>query len=836
MRHRIQGAAASFIAVAAAIGAYPAYAQETTVAPQPATQAETAGFGDIIVTAQRREERNQEVPISITAFSGERLQQQNITTGQDLNNIVPSLQVGTAGQASRDVEAYTLRGQGATYQGSSAVVVYLNEVPLIQGFTTAQQGGPGNYVDLENVQVLAGPQGTLFGRNTTGGAVLLVPKKPTNAFEGYIQGSVGNYDYVGAEGAINVPLVSDQLMIRASGTYQDRDGFTEDVIWNKHRDDLHYYAGRIGITFKPSERFENYLMVFGAKSRNNGTGYIHRGWNIPGLIGLGFCQEGPTVPGVIASCDVYRRQTELADELGPRKTRNGVDGFERTSTWGIINTTDLELTDELTLRNIVSLQRYKKDFSYDHDATPIQQSDVGPGRLPDFPVPGLAEFGIATGGYQNEKASGTRDNLKQVTEELQLQGNLLDNHLTFTVGGFYYKQDPTGTQFSTAVPFCPAVFTGSAAVCGANTQIYAVTSKSKALYGQGTLDLGAFSPSLEKLRLTAGYRYTWDTIKGASTFFLPLGPGSFLCLNTITVEATPEACTFGDTLKTKAPTWRFGVDYQPMSNLMLFANVSRGYKAGGFNPYSVRPSTRTFDPEKVTSYEAGFKSDWNLGSVPLRLNVTAYTMDYANVQRTAGDANGLALGATIVPASARIRGVEAEASIRPVRGVEIGGNLSYIDAKWKEFTYTALGTSEGCNGTVAPGGLVDASCTDFGVPKWSFSVHASVDAPVPEEWGKLNFYANFSWVGENDLSAPRFPADQPGSIFDSYGLLNLSINWRNIGQSPFDATLFMNNATDKLYKIGFTNVFHLPGGTGGWAENYGEPRMYGLRLRYRFGQ
>jgi iron complex outermembrane recepter protein len=630
-------------------------------------------------------------------------------------------------------------------------------------------------------------------------------------------------------------------MVRAVGSYQDRDGYTHDVVWNKDRDNMHWYSGRIGITFKPTERIENYLLAFGAKSRNNGSAYIHRGFNIPGLQAFGFCSDPGTPPSAgapfgTASCDVYRRQTELQDGLGKRKVRYDVDEFEQTKTWGLTNTTNFELTDELTLRNIFSYQRYKMNFADDYDATPLQQTGIAPINLPNFPIPGLTdEFGIPPLGYLNEAESGPRDNLRQITEELQLQGDMLDKHLTFTVGAFYYHQKPVSEQLVRTHNFCPAAVTG---LCAPSFQSYAVTNKSRALYGQATLDLGAFSPALEKLRLTGGYRYTWDSIRGNTSFYLPgidpTDPSVVLCLNTSLPTTDPSTCQFGATLKTKAPTWRLGVDYQAMSNLLLFATVNRGYKAGGFNPYAVRPETRTFTPEKVTSYEAGFKSDWNLGSVPLRLNLTAYTMDYKNIQRAVGDANGNAIGAAIIPASARIRGVELETSIRPIRAVEIGGNLSYTDARFKEFNVSALGHTVFCGPVV--GGRVDQSCLNFGIPKWTYSAHASIDAPLPDDLGKLNFYANYAWIGRSVQSAPFFPEEQPGSRFSSYGLLNLSASWQNIGQRGLDATLFMTNATNKLYKVSNSNTFQAAGGTLSWSELYGEPRMYGLRLRYRFGE
>lgn len=232
----------------------------------------SAVSNDIVVTAQRRDERAQDVPIAITAFSPERLQQQGVSEPQNLQATVPSLVVGNNGNPSREAQSFTIRGQGATFQASPGVVVYLNEVPLPAAISLPQQGGAGNFVDLQNVQVLNGPQGTLFGRNTTGGAVLLVPQKPTNDFEGYVQAKIGNYDNQQFEGAVNVPIVDDKVLLRVAGAYQDRDGYTYDEVWDKNRDNMHWYSGRVGLTLKPFEDFENYTMAYGAYSKNDGSG------------------------------------------------------------------------------------------------------------------------------------------------------------------------------------------------------------------------------------------------------------------------------------------------------------------------------------------------------------------------------------------------------------------------------------------------------------------------------------------------------------------------------------------------------------------------------------
>lgn len=288
--------------------------------------------------------------------------------------------------------------------------------------------------------------------------------------------------------------------------------------------------------------------------------------------------------------------------------------------------------------------------------------------------------------------------------------------------------------------------------------------------------------------------------------------------------SAPVGCRFDATLKSKAPTWTVGLAYKPMSNLLLYGKISRGYKAGGFNPFAVRVSTQTFKPEFVTTYEAGFKSDWRIGTVPARLNVTAYTSDYKDAQRGAVDFNPGAIGAQIPAADARIR-IEAEATIRPFAQLELGGNLSYTDAKYKEYFYVAPTDSVDCDGPVAQGSPHNATCLAFGVAKWIYSVHASLDVPVPETFGKLNLFVNYSQMSKLPLAE-----NEPGGVIEPFRLLNLNVSLRSVGGSNFDLELFMMNATNKLYRISNSNI----SGSGYYSSLYGESRMYGARVRYSF--
>lgn len=842
-------------AVSALIASFPASAQTGPVqspaapqeqpAPSPSPEPDqrvAPGVDDIIVTANRRAERNQSVPISITAFSSDRLQQQGIASNQDLQSSVPSLSVSGAGIGSRETQTFSLRGQGATFQSSPGVVVYFNEIPLPQALSSSQQGGPGNYVDLENLQVLAGPQGTLFGRNTTGGAVLLVPKRPTGEFAGYVRTTVGNYDNRQVEGMLNVPLVDDKLMIRAVGSFQDRDGYTRDVVFNKRRDDVHYFAGRLGILARPTETFENYTVAYGVKSDTNGAGNIHVAYNIAALQAFGLCFNDP-------GCSTYAKASQIAKDLGPRRTAYSVDEYQNTRSWGVENSSRLELGDHLAIRNLIGYQRLKTAFLVDADATPLQQYDTGAGRVANFPVTvGSGVNSIGPLIYQNQGASFSRDDFRVLTEELHLQGSALDNKLTYTVGGFFFDQKPVGDQGYSSVNYCPAAFTGNAFACPPVTLLQGVSIRSKALYAQAAFDFGAVSPALDRLKLTAGYRHTWDRINGFFTRFTDgngfngASVGQVICSDTFAalppgsppgtfppklVTANQKDCTVSGKQKSKAPNWLVGLDYQVNGRLLVFAKVSRGYKAGGFNPFAVRPETNVFAPEKVTTYEAGFKADFDIAEWPARLNASYYRTNYANIQRTAGDFNFAtgAQGALVAAAAARINGVEAEFTIKPIRQVELGGTASYGKARYTDFPAVTPATTGPCSKQAY-------KCLPFPfLPKYTYSVHAAANVPMSNDMGNLSLFVSYSYSGSQNTEPLVLPPGQPGEELESYGLLNASIDWKDIRQSGITAGLFVTNATNNTYRVSNSNVF---GSLLTQAVLYGEPRMYGLRVQYQF--
>ncbi len=825
-----------------------AFAAEDAAADQAAAQSQPSN--EIIVTANRREERAQDVPISITAISAESIRERGLTQLQDLQASVPSLVVGPNGQASRDVMSPSIRGQSASFQGSPAVVVYSNEVPLVSAITLSGQGGPGTFVDLQSVQVLAGAQGTLFGRNTTGGAILLTPAKPTDKLEGYVQAGFGNYSMVEVEAVVNVPI-SDNVRLRVVGASRDRDGFTHDVNWNKDRDDQHWRMGRVGLWIEPMAGVTNYTLGYYGKSHSNGTGSIARNFNTGYFLGLATrpipIGGGVTLPlGAIspgfnfcgagtgpANCSLYTNLLSQQNARGNRQTAHGLDSFSKLESWGINNTTDIELSDTLKLRNIISYAELKSYYANDQDGTTAPIYDTGNTVL---------------------SRTAPRDWYKQVTEELQFQGSALGDKLTYTVGGFYYKNSPRGTMVSYSTNVCAlTTVTG----CSIGQSEIAVTNESKALYAQGSLDFGAFSPSLDRLRLTAGYRYTWDTVDGttASWNYVPL-PGGAQFVTACSWKSNPNpgqpvaspltTCLFGAKLKSSSPNWTVGLDYRPNDNIMVYGKVTRGYKAGGFNSYAVFENTRTFGPETVTDYELGAKTDFNFGGMRGRFNVNGFYLDYKNIQRAAGDFNRATGGngaITLNNASAVIKGVEVEAMIQPSENIELGGNYSHLNAHYKSFKFDSSSGVWDCTAQSVTSPKVfagaDMSCRPLQYLSPNIvSVYGRFSLPMSEDVGKVSLFLSYNWTDKQPtapFSTERFPdgtINEPGVLLPSYGILNATIDWKGVLGAPLDLSLFATNLTKKDYIISNTGIYQT---IGAQTVIYGEPRMFGLRLRYSFG-
>lgn len=352
----LAGATASLLAGPAGAQTVPA---QDTGGPAKAETIET-----VVVTARRREEDLQRVPVAITAFSQAALDQQRIQNATDLQYLVPSLSV--TGVFNRNQEFFTLRGQGETGTnvssapgGGPAVVTYFAEVPLASG------GGARLFYDLSSLQVLKGPQGTLFGRNTTGGAVLVEPKRPTNDFGGYADVTFGDYGDLEQSGAINVPIVDDELAVRFAFQRIQQDGYTTDVgpfFPGRKYDDENSFSGRLGVEWTPNDWLQNYLVAYYERSADHGPGQSVLGVN-PASAAAGF--------DPLLLTDLANQQAR-----GPRYTSLSTFQYDLLKDERVQDTLTVRLADNIHVKNIVSYtQSFSRDAS-DRDGTPEQLLDA----------------------------------------------------------------------------------------------------------------------------------------------------------------------------------------------------------------------------------------------------------------------------------------------------------------------------------------------------------------------------------------------------------------------------------------------------------------------------
>jgi iron complex outermembrane receptor protein len=748
-----------------------------------------SGLTEVVVTARRREEKLQSVPIAVTALSSKALDEQHIKNTTDLAYIVPSLTAYS--DTGRDEQWFTMRGI-TNQPGGPGVVAYFNEVPDLNApqlggsGATGGAAGPGRFFDLDNVQVLKGPQGTLFGKNTIGGAILLYPKKPTDDYSGFAQATFGNYGNIELGGAVNVPVVPEKLLLRFTGERSQRDGFTTDIQTGKDLDNRDYWLGRLSVVMRPVDTFENYLVVDDIYSHTNGSSFILRGYNPcfsfgPGVT-LGQCGNNfAIVPNLAHFFDLQR-------ELGVRYVTGQFAGstvgpLDKIAHWSISDIATWDINDSLTLKNIFGYHSYKQLF-----------------RLSESP---FADLDYA-------QPHDWSWNLEQYTEELQLQGKADDDRLVWQ-GGFYGSYDHTQGASQSAVVF----FDPTAPILGENK----LANRSYAVYAQATYDLGGLYAPLDGLKFTAGYRYNWDYRSvGASS------ETAGVCTPGYAQDATGLSpfCFQSGNANFQAPSWTLGLDYQVTADTLVYVTGRRGYIVGGINAENLIPNTQKYQPEVLDDIELGVKSDWQLGDARVRTNLDVFRSYFKAVQNASSFTAPGGFPIEIVENNGKvtITGVEFEGTIVPNLwdGFELDANYAYTYAHYNEFT-----------GILPPGTVLDPSIS--AVPLHKFSITAKQTFTfVPVEWGDVSGQITFNYQSHDNFGGlVYFTA---GAVQAPYGLVNLRVDWNNVAGYPVDVGFFVTNLLDRLYQAGnFPTLESL----GYYASVYGEPRMFGVQLRYRFG-
>lgn len=743
----------------AAIGLYlsqpaPALAQAA------ADQSPESALREVVVTARRRKENLQTVPIAVTVLSQRQLNQNNISSVQDLQYYVPSL--SETGQR-RDAMAVSIRGQGSSgYSSLPGVLIYVNEVPtpvdnLGQTFT-----GPGNLFDLESVQVLKGPQGTLFGRNAIGGAILVESRRPTNDFGGSVELGYGNYDDREAEATLNAPIVSGTVLFRLAVKGQWRDGFTHLLADPAHPngvdlDNVDYNAVRGTVTFRPSDTFQNDLIFERLQSDTNGTSVLLDNLDETGALATLY-------PAIVP---IYHEQ----QALGVR-TQVPLDSniYSRLTSQSITDILRQSLTDTITFRNIVGYRRLAYGYGIDYDGSTMPVLDFG------------SDIGFLT---------------EQFSEEAQLQGKSLHDRLDWVAGGFYENNPPEGWGGND-----PQTELGTTSI---NQQQGG--DSSRALYAQGTYDLASL---VTGLKVTGGFRYTWDERSLQNRMLDANG----VCEGTDIMPDT--SCITSNSGRWHAPSWTFSLDYQVRPTALVYFTTRRGYRSGGFNAGVTDPALSNFAPETVTDQEIGTKVDFSLFGLPTRIDTDVYHQGYDNIQVNqfvfvGGNLDHITQNA----ATARLWGAEFEQWTNFGAHLQLGLNFDWVNLRYTSF---APG--------VDPAPLIGQET--YNRPPYKYGVNARYTIESNDAFGTLAVWGSYTWQDQSGDAA------DVGGMIPAFGLLTLGGAWDGLGGTPFDLSLFMTNALDKTYIVQAQSLYSF--GLNAALATYGEPRMYGVRVRYHFGK
>jgi len=754
--------------------------QETNSIPVPDVSTPVSGIGDIIVTARRRAERLQDVPVSVTAFNSESLTRAGIERTENLQLSTPTLRIApqSNGRATPVFELRGINSFDVLATQDPAVAVYVDEV-----YQARPVGLNQPLLDVESVQVLLGPQGTLFGRNSTAGAILFASKRPTELLGGELATRIGNYGRIDVSAILNVP-VSDTLSVRLAGQRIRRNGYTTDVLSGRRYDDENSYNARASILWKPTATLENYTVADYYKSDENGTSNVLYAIRPTGAASTVF----PNFPTLFAQ----------QKERGPRRIAINQFLYSRAKAYGVANTTTLDLSDTLVLKNIFGYRNVRAANSIDIDGTI---------------APSLEVQILNTG--------------KQFSDELQLQGKVLGGNLNY-IAGIYYFWEKTNYQASAT----NRASLSSAAIPN-RTNTFG-TNESYSFFAQGTYSF----PTIEGLSFTAGGRYSWDNRK--AVYDNPTNGPLFTCGLVGLPMGGP--CFREVSANFSAPSWTFSLDYQIAQGKLIYIAHRRGYRSGGFNTRaSTIAQAQPFRPETVSDIEVGVKADWDLGDeARLRTNFAAYTNNYDDIQRNVSSLVGTppVITTTIINAAkAKIKGFEANVTFEPVHELSLNGFWGYVDAVHKTFD---LVPTAGAVGSVCGDQLIGPadvgktfSCTNvpFGVAKNTIGGSITL-TPIKDDRGTLSATVNV-FRSDSIRGTQQLPLFDREATIPAYTNVNAVMTWDEILSSTLSVDLYMNNVFNKAYAV---SIQSQQASFGLSSVTYNEPRMYGIRVKYAFGK
>ncbi|WP_380871511.1 TonB-dependent receptor [Sphingomonas sp. DBB INV C78] len=776
---------------------YPAYSQVTppagtSVSPEAdkaleqtgSTEASSVddGLGDIVVTAQKRSERLQQTPLAVSAVTSDTIRSRGIDSVAGLTSVAPSVSVSVGASSATNVSLF-IRGIGEIEQvltSDSPVGLY------VDGIVVGRSAGAAfEILDLERIEVLRGPQGTLYGRNTIGGAVNFITAKPSDDFGVTAQASIGNYNLAKGGFTLNTgDFGGSGLKGLISFVHKQRSGYVNNPLEPDDRDPGAYNldAVRAALRYESDALTIDYGFDFSVRQSIAGAfqltavrpdvlDYLNAS---PGLGG-----SAPVVSG--------SRLDQLA--LAPvGRIRDEVEGHTLT--------VNIELGD-VTIRSLTGYRRW-------HGLNQLDTLGGNAGLVgftvsPAILAPPNPFIPLGVGPINLFTAKNDRKQ-HQWSQEFNVLGNIGDR-FKYVVGLYYFDEkarETNPTNFllvlpsPVPIPITPDVTLNGFGVPLAGLLAYQHESESRAAFAQASYSL------TDRLSLTGGIRYTEDEKH---------------LTQTSPYVRSPDA-SFSKT------NFAVSLDFQATPDLLAYGRVSTGYKSGGFN---ARSANSSFDPESLTSYEAGIKSEWF--DRRLRMNLTGFYADHKDVQLQQTQAGtGGAQTATVNAGKARYWGVEAEVAAKPTPELTLAANVGYVNRKYKQFlildpvTDTFVDVKDSAHFVVGPTTTISALAQYEFPPMSVGQVVARVDYDYR---GKI--YFNPTTVG-----AP-FNDEIRG---DGRNLVGLRLALRDVKLAGGSAEIaaWGKNVFNEKYR-----EFGIDFGALGYAGNiYAEPATYGLDFTLKF--
>lgn len=742
---------------------------------------------EITVTARRRSENLQDVPVAISALSAADIAQRGIATESDLQVSVPGLMVRVTNSSNQ--LNFSLRGQSVDSFSNSqpAVLTYVNEVQ-VGGVTSSA------FFDLESIQVLKGPQGTLFGRNATGGAVLYQTKQPDDVLDGYLRVGFGNYNNQEVEGVFNTPL-GESWALRLAGLVRERDGWQKNLFNGDELASIDTKNVRLSLSFDGDSidnRFVAYYGDHGGKTEglkvrnayNNGDTNPNTGVPVGDVL---FATDLYPAGSVALLGNRNPRIVELGAQLGftgfgefitaqkavgfydVMNDQSNLSDIEHTL---VTNSTSFDWGESVTIKNIFGYNNVESFQATDIDGSPFMMLRMGDETTPD-------------GGYTY--------NTEQLSDELQFSGKLLSDKLDYIFGLYYYTE-----TFENKIPLkFIADFDGDP--FGPAFAYHAeIENESKSFFMQGTYAL------TDSLNVTAGYRHTWEEV---SIQHLPDD-----------VYYQSAGLTGKFTTEEDKPSWLVSLDYRLNADNMVYLAHRGSWRTGGFNVTSINVTPDgvvpdSFKPETTWDIEAGYKFSGMLGSVPSRINLAVYEQVIEDVQRTVYLQITSQTGNV---AEAKVTGVELDTQFDVTDWLQVGATYAYTDARFTDPVGDVIGY------TFEFGPYADA-------PENMWSLYFLTQTAI-DRVGNLTFRGDFYSTDDTYFSNLN-DSIGPGTELEGYELLNLRVALEDIAGTRFSAAAFVSNATDEEYERG---GLPLAGVTATNATVQGAPRTYGIEVKYEF--